>query len=81
MVDIKEILLQRFISFLTKKYADGPLRRANKSVIKTEIVLNQELAEELHRQINKRFKKQKVHSSFKDNIWDAVLPDTQLLSK
>ena len=61
MVDIKEILQQRFISFLTKNYADGPLRRANKSVIKIEIVLNQELAKELNRQIIKIFKKQKVH--------------------
>ena len=42
---------------------------------------NQQLAEELHKPIIKRFEKRKVHAAFKDNIWDVDLADMQLLSK
>ena len=42
---------------------------------------DQQLAEELHKPIIKKFKKRKVHSSFKDNIWGADLADIQLISK
>ena len=42
---------------------------------------NQQLAEELHKPIIKKFKKRKVYSSFKDNIWGADLADMQLISK
>ena len=38
-------------------------------------------SEELEKSITKKFKKQKVHSSFIDNIWSADLPDMQLISK
>ena len=36
---------------------------------------------ELHKQIIRKFKKRKVHSSFRDNIWGVDLADIQLLSK
>ena len=36
---------------------------------------------ELHRQIIRKFKRRKVYSSFKDNIWGADLADMQSLSK
>ena len=42
---------------------------------------NQQLAEELHKLIIRKFEKRKVHAAFKDNIWGADLADTQLLSK
>ena len=42
---------------------------------------NKELAEELHKPINRKFEKRKVHSSFIDNIWGADLADMQLISK
>ena len=42
---------------------------------------NQQLAEELHKTIIRKFEKRKVHASFKDNIWGAELADMQLLSK
>ena len=42
---------------------------------------NQELAEELHKPIIRKFEKQKVHSSFMDNIWDSDLANMQLISK
>ena len=42
---------------------------------------NYELANELHKPIIKKFKKRKVYSSFKDNIWGVDLPDMQSLRK
>ena len=39
---------------------------------------NQQLADELHKPIIRKFKKRKVYSSFKDNIWDVDLADMQL---
>ena len=38
---------------------------------------NYQLANELHRQIIKKFKKTKVYSSFRDNTWGADLADMQ----
>ena len=49
----------------------------NNNVIKQNI----KLAEELHKPIIRKFKKQKVYSGFKDNIWGADLADMQLISK
>ena len=40
---------------------------------KSKITSNQELAEELHEPITKKFKKRKVYSSFKGNIWELIL--------
>ena len=40
-----------------------------------------QLANELHHQIIGNFKKRKIYSSFKDNIWGVDLADTQSLSK
>ena len=42
---------------------------------------SKELAEELYKPIISKFEKQKVHSSFIDNIWGADLADMQLMSK
>ena len=42
---------------------------------------NQQLTEELHKPIIKKFEKSKVNAAFKDNIWGADLADMQLLSK
>ena len=41
---------------------------------------NEQLADELHKPIIRKFKKRKVYSAFKD-IWGADLADMQLLSK
>ena len=49
---------------------------ANKSAFN-----NEKLAEELHKPIIRKFKKRKVYSGFKDNIWGADLADMQLISK
>ena len=42
---------------------------------------NYQLANDLHKPIIKNFKKRKVYSSFKDNIWGVDLADVQSLSK
>ena len=58
---------------------------ANKSTkgtgIKNKVKENEQLANELHKPITKKFKKRKVYSSFKDNIWGVDLADMQLISK
>ena len=42
---------------------------------------DQQLANELHKPIIRKFRKRKVYSSFKDNIWGVDLADMQLMSK
>ena len=42
---------------------------------------NYQLANELHKPIIKKFKKRKVYSSFRDNIWGVDLADMQSLTK
>ena len=41
---------------------------------------NQQLANELHKPIIKKFKRRRSYLSFKDNIWAADLADMQLIS-
>ena len=48
---------------------------------KGNLHLNSQVAEELHKPIIKNFKRRKVYSSFKDNIWGVGLADMQLISK
>ena len=40
---------------------------------------NIQLADELHKPIIRKFKKRKLHSLFRDNIWGVDLADMQLL--
>ena len=42
---------------------------------------NYQLANALHKPIIKKFKKRKVYSSFRENIWGVDLADMQSLSK
>ena len=41
---------------------------------------NEQLAEELHKPITRKFKKRKVYSTFKENTWGADLVNIQLIS-
>ena len=43
--------------------------------------MNYQLANELHKPIIIKFKKRKVYSSFRDNIWGVDLADKQSLSR
>ena len=66
--------------FFDKKTKSSGVTLANKSAIKS-IPQNEQLAEELHKPIIRKFKTRKVHLAFKDNIWAADLADMQLISK
>ena len=60
-------------NFFDKKSADGG--------VNIPLQFNKQLAKELHKPIIRRFKKRKVCSGFRDNIWGADLADMQLISK
>ena len=61
-------------NFFDKKSAGGGF--AN-----NQINQNLQLATELRKLIIRQFKKRKVYSGFKDNIWRADLADVELISK
>ena len=50
-------------------------------LLEIQNILNQQLAEETNKPIIRKFGKQKVYSSLKDNIGGADLADMQLISK
>ena len=56
-------------------------KKSRGSDIKNDIKEDQQLANELHKPIIIKFKKRKVYSSFKENIWGVDLADMQLISK
>ena len=56
-------------------------KKTSGSGIKIENIPNKELAEELHKPIIRKFKVQKVHSPFIDNIWGGDLAHVQFISK
>ena len=56
-------------------------KKSKRSGIKNEIKENQQLANELHKPIIRKFKKGKVYPSFKNNIWGVDLADMELISK
>ena len=45
------------------------------------LLVNSKLAEELYKPVIKKFKRRKVYSNFKNNIWGVDLADMQLISK
>ena len=69
MMDIKDDLLLSFINFFEKK--------SKGSGVNIPLEFNEQLAEELHKPIIRKFKKRKVYSGFKENIWGADLADIQ----
>ena len=72
-MDIKAVSLLWFISFLIKT--------SSGSGVNNKIKQYQQLANELHQPIIKKFKRRKVYSLFKDNIWGVNLADMQLICK
>ena len=67
---------QRGLASMVYKFFD---KKSKGSGITNE--LNYQLANELHKPVIKNFKKRKVYSSFKDNIWGVDLADMQSLSR
>ena len=66
--------------FERKTAGSGVTAHGSKSAIKS-IPQNEQLLEELHKPIIRKFKERRVYSSFKENIWGADLADMQLISK
>ena len=66
-------------TFFDKKSASLADKSAADSVI--AMLQNEQLANELHKPIIRKFKRRKMYSLFKDNIWGADLSDMQLISK
>ena len=73
MMYINADLLQWFIKYLIK--------RTSSSGNKNENMSDQQLTEELHKQITKKIQEKKVHSPFIDNLRGAQNTDMQLISK
>ena len=69
---------ERALATLVYKFFD---KKTKGTGIKNEIKKDQQLANELHKPIIRKFKKRKVYSSFKDNIWGVDLAYMQLINK
>ena len=65
---LRELLGKNYESYMAKRK-----KRASKK--------NEQLADELHKPIIRKFEKRKVHNAHMDEIWAADLADMQLLSK
>ena len=73
---------QRGLAAMVYKFFDKKSKGSGAKDINTKLIpQNEQLAEELHKPIIRKFEKRKVHAAFKDNIWGAELADMQLLSK
>ena len=68
---------QRGLASMVYKFFDKKSQGKGRANNKENI----QLANELHKPIIKKFRKRKVHSSFRDNIWGVDLADMQFLSK
>ena len=52
-------------------------KKSKGSGVNIPLEFNEQLAEKLHKPIFRKFKKRKVYSGFKENIWGADLADIQ----
>ena len=68
---------QRGVASMVYKFFDKKSSGTGVAAIES----NYQLTNELHRQIIRKFQRQKVYSSFRDNIWGVNLADMQSLSK
>ena len=70
---------QRGLASMVYKFFD---KKSKGSGVNTKLApQNQQLAEELHKSIIRKFQKRKIHAAFKDNIWGTDLADIELLSR
>ena len=76
---------QRGLASMVYKFFDKKPTRSGQPLPYASLIVNDkenmQLAEELHKPIIRKFRKRKVYSGFKDNIWGADLADMQLISK
>ena len=68
---------QRGLASMVYKFFDSKVSGSGAKLIPQ----NEQLANELHKPIIRKFEKRKVYSTFKDIIWGIDLADMQLLSK
>ena len=72
----------RGLASMVYKFFDKKSEGSGVKFVNTKLTpQNQQLAEELHKPIIRKFEKRKVHAAFKNNIWGADLADIQLLSR
>ena len=74
--DLKDDSYQRGLASMVYKFFD---KKSSGSGVANESIY--QVANKLHKPIIKKFKKRKVYSSYKDNMWGLDLTDMQLLSK
>ena len=80
--DLKYDGYQRGLASMVYKFFDKKPKGSGVKHVNTKLKpQNQQLAEEFHNPIIRKFEKRKVHAAFKDNIWGADLADMQLLSR
>ena len=66
MMDIKEHQQKWLVSFFDQTTGLGATVTS-----KAAVSVNEQLAEELHKPVTKKFKRRKVYVRIKDNIWAA----------
>ena len=76
---------QRGLASMVYKFFDKNSSGRGRPLSPASLIANNkeniQLADKLHKPIIRKFKKRKVYSSFRDNIWGADLADMQLISK
>ena len=73
---------QRGVASMVYKFFDKKSKGSGAKYVNSKLKpQNQQLVEELHKPIIKKFAKRKVHAAFKDNIWGIDLAVMQLLGK
>ena len=73
--EYQRALASMFYKFLDKKTESGAIATS-----KVGISVTDQLAEELHKPVTKKFKRRKVYARFKDNILAADLDEMESLS-
>ena len=68
---------QRGLASMVYKFFDSKVSGSGAKITPE----NEQLDNELHKPIIRKFEKRKIYSTFKDNIWGVDLADMQLLSK
>ena len=67
---------QRGLASMVCKSFDKKSKGSGTKHVNTKLTpQNQQLAEELHKSIIRKFEKRKLHAAFKDNIWGTDLAD------
>ena len=69
---------QRGLASIVYKFFD---KKSKGSGVNINVKPSEQLAEEVHKPIIRKFKKGTIYSASKDNIWGADLADMQLISK